>query len=432
MPYQTQLPMNRKIDVHELRKGMYVCELDRPWVGTPFLFQGFEIQTDEELEKLRGLCHYVYVTDEPATPAVTHRRAAAPSGASPILSSVTTVDHVRDLGAIPQSRRAPPRYRDQVSLEEEMDAARPLESGTRALIHSIMDDVRLGNSLNATPVRQAVDGMVNSVVRNPDALVWLTQLKNKDEYTALHSLRVCILALTFGRHLDLSEEELNVLGTGALLHDIGKLRVPNEILNKPARLTDQEYQIMKTHVPLGVRILDNTRGIPAAAIAVARCHHERYSGSGYINGITGEQIGLFGLIGAIVDTYDAITSDRTYHNGLSAYDALKKLYEGRDKDFHPGLVEQFIQCMGIYPIGSIVELNTGSVGVVITVNRERRLRPKVALVLDENKNPHAISPVLDLFHTLSDTSGAALEIRRVLPSGAYGINPNSFLPSVGA
>ncbi len=419
--------MNRKIDVQELRKGMYVYELDRPWVGTPFLFQGFEIRTDEELSTLRSLCQYVYITDDPGKPMAPHTRPLASATPSTIITGDTGYADVLPR-LIPH--RAPARYRDQVSLDQEMGSARILESTTRELIYTIMDDVRLGRSLDIQRTRYAIGGMVESVVRNPDALVWLTQLKNKDEYTALHSLRVCILALTFGRHLGLSEEDLELLGTGALLHDIGKLRVPNDILNKPARLTDREYEIMKSHVPLGVQILDNTRGIPAAAVTVAHSHHERYGGTGYINGITGEKIGLFGLIGAVVDSYDAITSDRSYHAGLSAYDALARLYDARGTDFHPALVEQFIQCMGIYPIGSIVELNTGSVGVVITVNRERRLRPKVAVVLDENKKPHAVVPVIDLYGAGAETSGMIPEIRRVLPSGAYNINANNYLPTV--
>ncbi len=421
--------MKKKIDVHELRKGMYVSELDRPWVGTPFLFQGFEIHTDEEIERLRSLCQHVYISLDPEliTRARTRTPNPRPQPASAAnIRSIPTPAEV--LGQSQSARRAPLRYPDLVVLEDEIASARDLESNTRELIYTIMDDVRLGRSINSARAKEAVAGMVASIVRNPDALVWMTHLKKKDEYTALHSLRVCILALTFGRHLDLSPDELKVLGTGALLHDIGKLKVPVEILNKPARLTDDEYDLMKTHVPQGVKILENTTGIPAAAIEVARCHHERYSGAGYINGITGDQIGLFGLIGAIVDCYDAITSDRAYHDGISAYDALKKLYEARGTDFHGGLVEQFIQCMGIYPIGSIVELNTGSVGVVITVNRERRLRPRVALVLDAEKHPYPIVTVLDLYHTMRDGSGEALEIRRVLPSGAFGISPNSYLP----
>lgn len=428
--------MKTKIAVLELRKGMYVSELDRPWVGTPFLFQGFEIHTDEELEQLRKLCEFVYIdTDLERTGAA---RPAAPAVRTPttVVTEIRTArlhadtpDQSDILKQTLNSRRAPPRYSDLATLEEELGTARDLESSTRELAYTIMDDVRLGRAINSARAKQLVAGMVQSIVRNPDALVWLTQLKNKNEYTALHSLRVCILALAFGRHLDLTADQLNVLGTGALLHDIGKLKVPNEILDKPGRLTDDEYRIMKKHVPMGVEILESTSGIPGAAIDVARCHHERYSGAGYVNGITGDQIGLFGLIGAIVDCYDAITSDRAYHSGLSAYDALKKLYEERDKDFHGGLVEQFIQCMGIYPIGSIVEMSTGSVGVVITVNRERRLRPKVALVLDSQKHPYPVVTVLDLFQTMRDNSGTVLEIRRVLPAGSFGISANTYLPT---
>lgn len=409
---------------------MYVSELDRPWVGTPFLFQGFEIRSDEEIEQLRELCQFVYIDTEAEQTRAPH--PAAPAIRIPprvIAPEHKTVTDAEVLKQTLRADRARPRYNDLTSLDEEIGAARDLETNTRELVYSIMDDVKLGRAINSARAKELVAQMVDSIVRNPDALVWLTQLKAKNEYTALHSLRVCILALAFGRHLDLAPDHLNVLGTGALLHDIGKLKVPNEILDKPARLTDDEYRIMKTHVPEGVKILEVTSGIPAAAIDVARCHHERYSGAGYVNGITGDQIGLFGLMGAIVDCYDAITSDRAYHSGLSAYDALKKLYEGRNKDFHGGLVEQFIQCMGIYPIGSIVEMSTGSVGVVITVNRERRLRPKVALVLDSQKHPYPVVTVLDLFHSPHDNSGLALEIRRVLPAGSYGISANTYLPA---
>ena len=161
---------------------------------------------------------------------------------------------------------------------------------------------------------------------------------------------------------------------------------------------------------------------------MARRHHERYSGSGYVNGFSGDEIGLFGLVGAIVDTYDAITSDRAYHAGMSAYDALNLLYQARNTEYHTGLVEQFIQCMGVYPIGSVVEMNSGSVGVVISINRARRLKPRVALVLDPNKHPYTPSPVVDLFHSPVDDNGKVLEIRKVLPTGTYGIVPANYLP----
>lgn len=424
--------MRKKIQVHELRKGMYVAELDRPWIGTPFLFQGFYISSDAEIEELRRYCQYVFVDTEQETPSLAASRKTPgrqiPPPQQPMEPDPVALLEFKLLNKSAPAAHPTHRYRDETLLEEEIVHARTVESRSRELIYTIMDDVRLGKGIAVAEAKNAVAGMVESVVRNPDALVWLTQLKNKDEYTALHSLRVCILALTFGRHLELPPDHLNVLGIGALLHDIGKLKVPNEILNKPARLTDKEFGIMKTHVPHGVAILESTPGIPAAAIEVARRHHERYSGAGYINGYSGDQIGLFGMIGAIVDSYDAISSDRAYHTGLSAYDALARLYQGRNTDFHTGLVEQFIQCMGIYPIGSIVEMRSGNVGVAISINRTRRLRPQVALVLDTDKKPYTRTTVVDLFHAPLDASGKPLEIKKVLPAGTYGINPSAYVP----
>jgi putative nucleotidyltransferase with HDIG domain len=429
--------MKKRVMVQDLRIGMYVSELDRPWRETPFLFQGFEIRTDEELAQLRRLCRYVYIEtpDEPAAvSAVSGRRVVAGPPRlyrierEPPAATAAALGGFEVLEKFHPGRHHEPRYPDRVSLEEEMPRAREVEKNTRTLIYSIMDDVRLGRSLDSAGAKRVVAEMVESILSNPDALICLTQLKNKDEYTALHSLRVAILALSFGRHLELAPEALQVLGLGALLHDIGKLKVPAEILNKPGRLTEAEFEIMKRHVPFGVEILERTPGIPAAAIDVARYHHERYDGSGYTSGIPGEAVGLFGAIGAIVDCYDAITSDRAYHAGLSAYEALGKMYEWRRKDFHPRLVEQFIQCLGIFPIGSVVELNTGAVGVVVSVNRQRRLKPRIALVLNADKQPLSPSRIIDLMDQTFQGPGRELEIRRVLRPGAFGINSTQYLP----
>lgn len=417
--------MSRKIEVNALKIGMYVEELDRPWIETPFLFQGFTIRTVEELAQLRQLCRHVFVLDNPPPGGAKKIVRPAPVIVKPAVEP-TSVPTLEILKQFAPAQRREPRYRDHSSVEQEMPQARAVITETRSLVFNIMDDVRLGRAFDTQRAKGAVAGMVDSIVRNPDALVWLTQLKKKDEYTAMHSLRVSVLALAFGRHLDFSEEELRVLGVGALLHDLGKLKVPADILNKPGRLTPQEFETMKKHVPLGVDLLEHTAGIPRAAIEVARGHHERYDGRGYAMGLKGDNIGLFGSIGAIVDTYDALTSDRIYHDGMSAYDALNVLYSGRRRDYHPELVEQFIQCMGIYPIGAIVELNTGSIGVIISVNRERRLRPRVALVIDESNQLIDPAQVVDLMQP--GPSGELLEIRKVLPSGSFGINPTKYLP----
>ena len=425
--------MKTKVDVHDLRKGMFVSELDRPWLGTPFLFQGFEIQTDEEMQQLRALCQYVYVLSGDELASRTAHRTKPATAAPPaarIITKTTTAFAVTETSSreIPRSGMPPSRYTDLTPVEEELQQATEVERSARETIYSILDDARLGRSVDTPRARKVVGQMTESIIRNPDALVWLTHLKKKHEYTALHSLRVCVLALALGRHLGYSPEKLNILGIGALLHDIGKLHVPIEILDKPEALTREEFEIMKLHVPNGLKILENAEGIPPAALEVVGRHHERYNGNGYAFGLSSDGIGEFGLVSAIVDTYDAITSDRSYHLSLSAADALKIIYEGRQKAYHPGLTEQFIQCMGIFPIGSIVELSTGSIGVVITANRTRRLRPRVALILSPEKKPYTPANILDLMTVTHDASGKPIEIKNMLPSGTFGINPTDYIP----
>lgn len=425
--------MKKKVAVENLSKGMYVTELDRPWLGTPFLFQGFEIRTDDELAQLRELCKSVTVLeDDPrrtAQPARTARPAETTQARS-VSQRYTDLHMPLQPGKPGVQRSTPPLvYPDVTPVEEELQQAMEVEHTARETLFTILEDARLGHSLDSPRARKVVSQMTESVLRNPDALVWLTHLKKKHEYTALHSLRVCVLALSLGRHLGYDRERLNMLGIGALLHDIGKIRVPQEILDKPEALTREEFEIMKTHVPEGLKILEGAPGIPPAALEVVGRHHERYSGNGYAFGMSGDDIGDFGLISGIVDTYDAITSDRTYHLSLSPADALKIIYEGRERAYHPWLAEQFIQCMGIFPIGSIVEMSTGSIGVVVTANRERRLRPRVALVLSAERKPYTPAAILDLMQVTVDASGHPLEIRNVLPAGAFGINPTDFIPT---
>jgi putative nucleotidyltransferase with HDIG domain len=426
--------MKKRIDIQDLRKGMYVTELDRPWLGTPFLFQGFEVTTDEELTQLRSLCRFVYVLEGDPRVAVGPRRSSFKSPApAPVKETVSNEREILTTGVrsettLPASGSPAHHYPDLTLVEEELDAAREINHEARETLFSILDDAKLGHSLDTPRAKKVVSQMTESILRNPDALVWLTQLKNKHEYTATHSLRVCVLALAMGRHLGYDRDKLNVLGTGALLHDIGKLKVPNELLDKPESLTREEFEIMKSHVPEGLKLLDSAVGIPAPALEVVGRHHERYSGNGYIYRLSGDSIGEFGLVSGIVDTYDAITSDRAYHLSLSAADALKIIYEGRTRAFHPWLVEQFIQCMGIFPIGSVVEMSTGSIGVVITANRQRRLRPRVALTLSPDRQPYTPATILDLMHVTHDTNGKPLEIRKVLPAGSFDINPTEYMP----
>ncbi|MFQ5575255.1 MAG: HD-GYP domain-containing protein, partial [Terriglobia bacterium] len=396
-----------------------------------FLFQGFEIRTQEQIEELKSYCKEVYIKGDVSGTPLDYRPHSA-SDHRQTVSFFTEPQKKLEIELLkkanaPQAKAARPAYQDRATLEEEVATISETYEESRTLIKALMEDARLGQSLNIPGAKKAVAQMAESVIRNPDALVCFAQLKNKDEYTALHSLRICILALAFGRHLGLDREQLNILGVGALLQDIGIMKVPNEVLNKPGTLTEQEFALVKSHVPCGVEILANAKGIPRGAIELAELHHERCDGSGYMNGLKGNEIGVFGMIGGLVDCYDALTSDRAYHAAIPAHIALRKLYEWRNKAFESNLVEQFIQCIGIYPIGSVVKLNTGEVGVVVTTNRVRRLKPRVTLVLKPDDTPYATLKTVDLMHQ-TPSSNRPAEIDQVLEPRAYGIDPIACLP----
>jgi HD-GYP domain-containing protein (c-di-GMP phosphodiesterase class II) len=421
--------MRKKIDIRDVQLGMYVAELDRPWLETPFMFQGFELTSHAALEKIRDLCKYVWIeTDlgKDYVPPIRGANAAFARMQQLADEDAVIREKVRRLVLEPRPRLPRQPYLDKTSFEEELGHAKSIHADTREAMLAAIHDARRGKPIDTQLAIKAVGRMVESVIRNPDALVCLSQLKEVSEYTALHSIRSCILALAFGRHLALSRDELQVLGLGAMLHDIGMIKVPEHILSKHEELTSREFDTMAKHVVWGLDILRSSGDLPPGSLEVVAQHHERGDGGGYPQRRRGTGITPAGYIGAIVDVYDAITSDRLYNKGLSAEDALKRLYEWREKDFEATLVEDFIRCMGIFPIGSLVELSTGSVGVVITINRARRLKPKVALALTASKTPYSARIVTDLLeHT--DGQGREIKISRVLPAGTHGINPMDYI-----
>lgn len=394
-----------KIQLHasQLKAGMFVIELDRPWLGTPFLFQGFRIRSADDIEKLRSQCDSVYIDIEKSA----RRGTAAPPSQ-----------------AIRPSQRI---YTMSAAFEEEIYAANEIRVETESCIEQVFADVANDKMIDLVTVKRAVTNTVDGILRNPDAHVSLTQLKDWDRYTAQHSINVCILALAMARHLGLPRHEMEMLGAGALLHDVGKLKTPLEVLNKPGKLTAEEFKIMKAHPVHGRELLEHRYGLPHLVADMAYSHHERAAGGGYPRGLSGDQISIWSKIVAIVDVYDAITSDRCYHDGMSPTEALTKMYSWRLTDFDPELLEQFIQCLGIYPVGTLVELTSGEVGIVISVNPVLRLRPLVSLVLDASKRPYYPSRTLnlaDLVHIDPDTPCA---IREVLKPGSYGINIRAHL-----
>jgi HD-GYP domain-containing protein (c-di-GMP phosphodiesterase class II) len=400
-----------KVSVEDLKVGMYVCRLDRPWIETHFLFQGFHISNDSDMQELRRTCEYVFVDPE---------RGAEPD-------SQPLPRRTKPIGEeIFRSAPRPDVYPVVTSMDEELQAARDSRAGTLAEVGSILEDLKAGRKIQVESVRQAVSGMIASILRNPDAFLWLTRLKDKDSYAFAHCVDASSLAVAFGRHLGFAQSQLEDLAIGTLLFDIGKLQLPDDILKKPGRLTEKEFALIRRHVEFGVQIVEEMKGSNKDIVSTVRCHHERHDGKGYPLGLAGKQIPVFGRIAALVDCYDAITSERPYSHAMSAYDAVQLIYEWRDKDFQADMVEQFIQCIGVFPAGTLVELSTGEVGIVIAQNRVRRLKPRIMLVLDSNKLALEFNPILDLIDNPLDSAGRPVDIRQPLVPGSYGIHASDF------
>lgn len=406
--------MERKVRVNNLKIGMYVVNLDRPWLDTPFLVQGFHIRDNEELRALNKYCKHVFIDPDMG------QQAEIYMDQDPQLPTNEYLERfLRD-------RKREVEYTDAKTASEEIPAAKSALEDASEKISLIMEDVKAGKNLNIKAVRSVVEPILDSIIRNPDALMWLTRLKSKDEYTYSHSVDNCSLAIAFGRHMGLPKEDMWTLAMGTLLLDAGKMRIPDELLNKRTRLTDDEFEEVKKHVDYSVEILKQTDGISEDVINIALTHHERFDGSGYPNGIEGTHIPVYGRMAAIIDCFDAMTSRRPYSEPISAHKALQKIYNWRNVYFQDELVEQFLQCLGVYPTGSLVEMSSGEVGIILSQNRTRRLKPKIMLLLDEQKKAYDNFKVIDLMVQTTDANGHDLTILRGLDPGAYGIDPTEF------
>jgi putative nucleotidyltransferase with HDIG domain len=281
--------------------------------------------------------------------------------------------------------------------------------------------------LSLPQLNVVVDSMVDSVCRNREAITWLARMKTKDDYLYNHSLASSVWALVLGRHIGLDRELLKALSLGAMMFDVGKTRLRTEFLVHPGKLSAEQMAEARRHVEHGLDILRETKGVDERVISMVATHHERYDGSGYPLGLSGDAIPLLGRIAGIVDCYDAMTSKRAYASAMSTYDAVRQMKVLSGTWFHPQLVEQFIQAVGVFPTGSLVELNTGEVGVVISQNRYRRLRPELMLILDENKQLRDDFATIDLtVHGDGSDARPKMWITRGLEPGSFGIDPTEY------
>jgi putative nucleotidyltransferase with HDIG domain len=526
--------MLEKVFTKDLKTGMFVADLDRPWIDTPFLLQGFLVVENEQIAQLRQYCEFVVIdrqrslgdahTDKPhykqepnLAPDETrivvqyrsqpeknagHATAEAPGNAPPVepsatpaqtppgnavfsssgrdqIASTATPLETEASGAAPAAATAAEEgwlawirnklrfwgyartgehepselfadlpggngdsmaarasflpgtvqityYTDTRHEQEEVAPAAAAYTRANEVLHRMLNDIRSGGRFAIQEVEEVVAEMVDSMVRNPNALLLVARLREQDIITYGHSLQVAVYLVAFGRHLGFPKDYLARLGMVGLLLDIGKTRLPRELLEKKARLSEEEFSIIKEHVQLGLDILNETSGLHADVLEAVAQHHERENGSGYPHQLSGNSIGTFGRMAAIADSFAALINARPYAEAMSSYEALHTLAGWGGEYFHAAMVEQYIQAIGVFPVGSLIELSSGEVAIVVGHNRVRRLKPRVLVITGPDKSPSPYPAVRDLLYERSGSGEAALFIRRGLPAGAYGLDTRQF------
>ncbi|MGD8568372.1 MAG: HD-GYP domain-containing protein [Gammaproteobacteria bacterium] len=404
--------MSVRLNTQDLTLGMYVSELDRPWLESPFVFQGFLIDSHSLLDRLRDSCQYVFVDEEESVVPI-------PGASTKPAKKEETVVNINHQEGNAFHHRDAVNYN---SFKQDLSRARKINLNTKGYISQILHEARLGHTIDTKKARTLVNNMVDCIIKNPHALVWFTNLKDKNEYTANHSLNVCIIALAFGNFCQLSREQLNIVGFGALFHDIGKMKVPLAILDKPGKLTAAEFEEVKRHPVYGYELLKTDSDFPQDALDIVLSHHERNNGSGYPHGRKAEQIQYLAKLVSVVDTYDAITTSRVYHEPLTPHEALSRMFQFVPDYFDQKLVEQFIKCLGIYPVGSLVELNSGEVGVVVSVNDQHHLKPVILLIMNDKREYYSVRKLLNLANPELGHLAKPPEIRHVINAELEGID----------
>jgi HD-GYP domain-containing protein (c-di-GMP phosphodiesterase class II) len=383
--------MLKKIDASQLRLGMFIHDLDCGWLDHPFVRNRFLLSTDEEIRKIRSARIRGVVIDC--------------SKGLDVDDAPTLAEAQAQTEAEVQQIALKPALVTRVSVAEELQRAAQIRRQAAGLVRTVMQDARLGKAIEVDQVSPVVQSITESILRNPGALLGLLRIKSKDDYTFLHSVSVCTLLVAFCRSRNLDDETIYQAGLGGLLHDTGKALVPDTILNKPGRLTEEEFAVVKKHPQDGYDILCRSPGIGPIPLDITLHHHERRDGSGYPDRQGADEIGELAQMAAIVDVYDAITADRVYHKGIPAAEALRKMYEWSKFHFNPVFVQEFMRCVGIYPVGTLVLLESGRLGVVAEAHETNLLTPKVNVFFNTRSQIYIKPQALDLSRALGFGGG---------------------------
>ncbi len=489
-----------KIPCAKLRLGMFVAELDRPWLDTPFLMQGFVIGTAEEQMALARHCKYVFVDLEKSDPSVVEAIKAAEMRKLPIEESkplraafVTNKDagpavpthrnreiaegrerfnrymkliepgssfEVQSTGFFAAiwawidqlfEKREDPRaiaarakkrahelkkmlprhvklqqYEDKVKIEDELPRAHESFKKSEDTLRELMSHVKSGAMPNIERAEAVVEDIVESMISNPDAMMWVARMRDRNVSTLGHAIKVSLYMVAIGRHMGFPKNELHQLGMIGLLADVGKTKLPKAVLQKPGMLTAQEYTVVKEHVRLGLDALQKQKPLAPEVLEGIAQHHERLDGSGYPKGLKDSEIGIYGRMAAIADTFSALITPRVYANPISPHEALLNLFEWAGSSFHEPLVEQFVQAVGVFPVGSMVELSTHEIAIVLAHNKVRRLEPRVLVLTWPDKTELATPIERNLFEKPRGADGKPIRILRSVSASEFDLNVNDY------
>jgi HD-GYP domain-containing protein (c-di-GMP phosphodiesterase class II) len=434
----------KSIPVSQLTLGMFVADIDRSWVGLPFMLQGFLIDDPAQIEILQAHCSVVQVDPKRSTvnfgasvrePAAIRLklppssrdfvRYASPSGD---IEFIDVLKQVSTDTVPPRSAKSPliGETDRQSALEEEIVYSYSVVRDARVAIKTLIETIEINEKVDLERVTTLVEDIGQGVTRNPDAMIWLARLKQADGYTYDHAIDVSIYLMVFASFIGLDQHKIEQLGLVGLLQDIGKIHLPPDLLSKVEPLSEDDYALVRSHVASSIEILTQKSRFDRNLISVVARHHERHDGSGYPQNLQGERIGLMAEMSGLIDTYCAMTRQRPYGPAVSNQNAIAALVSMRGNRFREALVDEFIQCIGLYPVGSLVELNSGEVAVVVQKNQIRRLKPKLMILLAPDKSPERRPRMLDLIFDPLGPDGAPYMIARSLPLNAYGIDPAEF------